>query len=224
MSHYRVAVFHRPEQKVEDLLAPYDENIEVEKYLKYTRQEAIDMARKNYDGYSEKSDDECWECVADGYEHDEKGNIYSTYNLKSKWDWWSFSEPYIPIYNKKGESVNGGVMKDLDFPLDKDEYKAALDFWDSYVVGNDKTLSWYKPEYYIDTYGTREKYAKIQAEFSTYAVITPDGEWHAPGKVGWFGWSSETPDEKIDWYDHYRERFIDAADPEWVLDIVDCHI
>ncbi len=49
MSHFSVAVFHRADQSVESLLAPYDENIKVEPYLEYTRQQAIDFAREHYD-------------------------------------------------------------------------------------------------------------------------------------------------------------------------------
>ena len=60
--------------------------------------------------------------------------------------------------------------------------------------------------------------------FKTHAVITPDGEWHERGKVGYFGVSSETPEEGIGWDKEYVERFIKTADPELILTIVDCHI
>ena len=61
-------------------------------------------------------------------------------------------------------------------------------------------------------------------QFSTYAVVTPDGEWHEKGSMGWWGCSSETADEAKDWEERYRERFLDSADPDWILTIVDCHI
>ena len=66
--------------------------------------------------------------------------------------------------------------------------------------------------------------ARYCAQFSTYAVVTPDGKWHGKGEMGWFACSSETADEAKDWEEHYKERFIDTADPEWYLTIVDCHI
>ena len=59
MSHYTVAVFHRADQDIENLLAPYDENKAVEPYISFTRQEAIDYARKHYKAEG-KSDEECW--------------------------------------------------------------------------------------------------------------------------------------------------------------------
>ena len=52
----------------------------------------------------------------------------------------------------------------------------------------------------------------------------PDGKWISPGEMGWFGASSETEEEACEWDLYYRERFIDTANPEWTLTIVDCHI
>ena len=51
--------------------------------------------------------------------------------------------------------------------------------------------------------------------FSTFAVLFPDGEWyeHEPVLVS-----------ECDWAAHYREQFIDMADPNMILTIVDCHI
>lgn len=60
--------------------------------------------------------------------------------------------------------------------------------------------------------------------FSTYAVVTPDGEWHEPGKMGWWGISSATPEEEAEFENNYEEKFIRTANPEWRLTIVDCHI
>jgi hypothetical protein len=55
-------------------------------------------------------------------------------------------------------------------------------------------------------------------------VLTPDGEWHSPGEMGWFGLSSESEDEGHDWDVTYMEKFIYPTNPEWTITIVDCHI
>lgn len=60
-------------------------------------------------------------------------------------------------------------------------------------------------------------------DFSTYAVVTPDGNWHAPGEMGWFC-SSESEEEWSEWQKHYKERFITSSNPDWHIFIVDCHI
>ena len=79
-------------------------------------------------------------------------------------------------------------------------------------------------KYYKDYYGDRETYARYMSRFRTYAVITPDGKWYAEGNMGWFGCSSATPEEFRKWCEHYKEIFLDNADPDWILTIVDCHI
>ena len=60
MSHFNVAVFTKPGRSIDKLLEPYDENIIVEPYIAYTRQEAIDHERKYYD-IADKTDEECWQ-------------------------------------------------------------------------------------------------------------------------------------------------------------------
>lgn len=231
MSHYIVAVFHREDQKVEDLLAPFDENTEVEPYIRYTRQEAIDFVREHWgDWAKDKSDDECWNEIADEYDNntDENGNIYSTYNPDSKWDWWSYGGRFGGSIKLKGkdEYTDEARVGDADFSDDKETYEQSLKFWDDCVDGKAPSgdLFFYKPEYYKEFYGDRETYARFQARFSTFAVVTPDGEWHEKGTMGWFGCSSETPEEARSWEEHYKERFIDTADPDWIISIVDCHI
>lgn len=47
MSHFSVYVFTKKNGKsVEDLLAPYDENITMKPYVRYTREQAIAKVRK----------------------------------------------------------------------------------------------------------------------------------------------------------------------------------
>ena len=43
--------------------------------------------------------------------------------------------------------------------------------------------------------------------------MTPDGEWHEQGEMGWWGLSSETDEEALGWLRGFRGRFLDTADP-----------
>lgn len=234
MSHFAVAVFHRRDQDIDDLLAPYSENIKVVPYIRYTREQAIEYVRKNYLDYKDKTDDECWWALAKEYErpddlgYDDFGNIYSTYNPKSKWDWYCIGGRWSgSIKTKSGRIVDEAYVKNIDFSRDEDEYRSALEFWKNYVDGNDPAHehdSIYRKEYYKEYYLTAENYANTMANFSTRAVVTPDGEWHEVGEMGWFGTSYESPEESLDWHAHYKERFIDTAKKSWILTMVDCHI
>ena len=229
MSHFTVAVFHRPDQDIETLLAPYDETLRVEPYVEFTREEAIAYARKHYKSVADMSDDSCYAYMAEDYKTDAEGNLLSTYNPKSKWDWWTEGGRWADMLKVDGKKVDSARVADIDFTPDPLEYEAALRYWDVVVEHQEKRpgeeyVSLYGEQYYLDYYGDRETYVRYMTQFSTYAVVTPDGEWHEKGRMGWFGASSETPDEARDWEEHYRERFLDTAEADWVLTIVDCHI
>ena len=48
----------------------------------------------------------------------------------------------------------------------------------------------------MNKYGSKEKYIEVSTAFSTYAVLTPDGEWHEPGEMGWWGISHASDEEE----------------------------
>ena len=87
MSHYAVLVLHKEDQNIDTLLAPYNENLKVEPYLKLTNDEVIAKAREEYDdNYSEK---ELIKSYAEDYGYIVLDDgLYSTYNPNSKWDWY----------------------------------------------------------------------------------------------------------------------------------------
>ena len=233
MSHFNVAVFTTDDSLgIDELLAPYDEDIVRAPYIEYTKQEAIDFARKNYPQFAGRTDEECWKFMAEGCTTDRKGNIYSTANTDAHYDYWLEGGRWKGFLKLKGsgQRVNSARIKDIDFSLDKEVYEKALHFWD--VVVEHKPLapdeempfSYYNEDYYREFYGDRETYARRQAQFSTFAVVTSDGIWLEKGSCGWFGWSDETPEEAQDWEDNYIKNFIENTDPDTVLTIVDCHI
>ena len=265
MSHYAVAVFHEPDQNIDELLAPYDENIEVEPYIYLTKKEVIENGKNRRENFIHDmkddpayaagvmewygnlvdaySDEEVYkaECEHSYYENfNELGDVMSTYNPNSKWDWYVIGGRFDDLLKLKPEAVDpnyedytrtsSAPLKDLDFSIDKEEYEEYLRWWDIVVnkaplrEGEETPFTIYTDEYYIERYGNRETYAKYCATFSTYAVVTPDGKWHAPGEMGWFACSSESGDEYRDWLENYFERFINHANQETILTIVDCHI
>lgn len=54
MSHFTVAVITADKDKIEDMLEPYNENLEVEPYIEKTKQEIIKQARKRKENYSKE--------------------------------------------------------------------------------------------------------------------------------------------------------------------------
>lgn len=56
-----------------------------------------------------------------------------------------------------------------------------------------------------------------------YALVTLDREWVAPGRMGWFGMSSDGPGERSG-YRIAVNTYLDQLDPDTFLVVVDCHI
>jgi hypothetical protein len=56
-----------------------------------------------------------------------------------------------------------------------------------------------------------------------YALVTLGREWIAPGRMGWFGMSSDGPGERAG-YHVAVNAYLDQLDPATVLVVLDCHI
>lgn len=293
MSHFAVAVFTEEGGKtVEELLAPFNENIEMDRYVAFTKEELIEKGRGKIKEYATKgsyaeyikdpfayeanhsnqahldylknefpqklewTNEEVYQDEIKWYEEDEigeNGEVYSTYNPNSKWDWYQIGGRWSGLLKLRdgatgsmGERswtneddiisanmVDSAKLKDIDFSMDEKEYKRKLRFWELKVEEQqplneqeEEMIEWdfYKKEYYIERYDSKEEFARLSSEFSTYAVITPDGKWHSKGEMGWFGCSSETGDEAKLWSKSYYDSFIKNANPDHTLTIVDCHI
>lgn len=158
---------------------------------------------------------------------DEKGNIWSTYNPNSKWDWYveggRFSE-MLKIKNKK-EFVNQALVKEVDFGyVDKDLVLETGEYWD-FAMNNEITNPIYpNKEYLIKTYDNKEEYIKEMTSFRTYAILTPEGKWYEPGKMLYFGVSSADKKEKKDFFNKYFKMLDINKYKNCYITIVDCHI
>jgi hypothetical protein len=241
MSHFAVLVLHEEDQFIEDLLAPYDENLEVEPYIKYTRIQAINKMRKDCPSlYKDKSEDEIFQEACDwfGCTLDDDNNLLSTYNPHSKWDWWQVGGRFsgiLPIIPTALDGYHGAEYVDSAFvrhikwvqPLDKEKREDIIKWWNVNIEGAEGEKDecfLYNPEYYKERYKDVETYIKTRELPCYHAVVTPDGIWHEPSKVGWWGCTNGNPSDELEWDLHFKERFIDTAEFDWVATIVDCHI
>ena len=231
MSHFTVLVIHDENTDIEKLLAPYEESLKVAPYQVFTRQEAIDFVRKKYSNFRKSTDEECWKYLAEQYKADKDGNLFDDSNPNAKWDYWDTEKEWLNILKlKSGEMVNSAKLKDIDFSLDEKDYKKALRFWDIVVehepLRPDEKMpfSLYNVDYYHERYGSRENYAQSCATFYTYAVITPNGIWHEPGKMGWFATDNGSPESHYKWKRDFYKNFIEGENEELIFTIVDCHV
>ena len=56
-----------------------------------------------------------------------------------------------------------------------------------------------------------------------YSVLTKDGKWLAPGKMGWFGTSSDDRETRAEYYKEAND-YIDSLPDDAVLVLLDLHI
>lgn len=209
MSHFIGLVFG---ENYEDILDYYSENREIDRYLKYSREEAINKAKKhhqeNYEYAVEKftdiekannwykslllkgpeiSDKEAWEEVEKwGYDMDDAGNLYSTYNTASKWDWYQI-----------GGRWNGFIVL-----KEKNEFNEGIEVNEAYF----DEIDW---DYMLENN-------------VPFCFITPAGDWIQKGEMGWFGIASN---EKSDcsWEQQFRE-FLKTIDCNCLVTAIDFHI
>lgn len=187
-------------------------------------------------------------------DRNKKTGRYGCYeNPNAKWDWYSIGGRYSGLFKlkkngagKKGEKglmgscycdkfncVDIAHKKYIDFSIDKEAYKSAARFWELYIEKdkpkNDKDREiikfvLYKKEYYLERWKDKIDYATKRASFSTFAVITEDGQWHEQGEMGWFGFSGDTARDQRKWEESYYDKFIKKLNNDVILTIVDCHI
>ena len=167
----------------------------------------------------------------------EDGSVLSTYNPNSKWDWYVEGGRFSGLLKLKTPDEYDSVCADsayaeeVDFTPDKEAYDSAIRFWELVVEGLEaKTdeekavFSLYNKKYYLERYRSKEEYANRQAAFTTWAVVTPDGVWHEPGEMGWFGCHNASVEAEKDFYDNYYKFIEKAIKNNWYMTIVDCHI
>lgn len=153
---------------------------------------------------------------------DANGDVYSTCNPKAKWDWWSyggrFSDMLVPVDDEEPEDEM--PVRNIDFAAMEARELAELEPYPSALISSSSGS-----KYLERMYPDEETYKKIRTSFWTRAVVTPDGAWHEVGEMGWFGCSSEEPEDIIKWVDAYWDTFMKPAlEKNWNISIVDCHI
>lgn len=183
-----------------------------------------------------------------GYTFCEESQAYGRYtNPDGKWDWYTQGGAWSGLLKLKPDAVkdyeplvvegeacpghaNQAKLKDLDFSADPDAYAHALRFWEINVEGmplqeSEKKDDFYcllKPEYYLAQYNSKEEFAQSEAAFTTWALLTPEGEWYQQGEMGFFGMSDATKESRQAYKKHFQE-VLEQADPELYATIVDCH-
>lgn len=241
MSHFCTAVVLDTKDENEVLylldkaLAPYQENNMEdcpEEYLEF--ESRMDDIEEEYNTLSEEDKKETTIkqfALDEGYQWDDETDTGGWYvNPNAKWDWWVLcSKDEFGRFKNSNYPKGYCKVKDYKRTINEKTYNEAIRFWEIVVEGkeelkkdNDVFIS-YKPEYYIKRYGTKEKFAELQATPSTYAIVY-DGQWIEQGEMGWFGLDDSTLDSEEAYLKKFNEILDDPANQNKYIAFVDCHI
>lgn len=200
----------------ESNLDAYDEGLEVEEYIVYTRDEAIDIVKQNhvkaYESaieYLRKSDvtesnkeyyqsiidkglfisyEDAWKKVLDwGYKLDEEENLLSTYNPDSKWDWYSIGGRWSGFLCTKEKDDEGNPIR-----VNQAQFK-DID-WD-YMFEN---------------------------HITPFNYVTEEGMWREKGEMGWWGMTTNEM-EQDDWDANFK-RYLKLVEDDCLITVIDFHI
>lgn len=179
MSHFITLVFTKENGRtVEELLAPYDENIVYAPYVLYTREQAIAKIRKEIEDYKNGPYTE-YVSSPKKYEESHPNAEHINY-LKNK-------------FPKKLEWTDDECYEDMKGRFDEDMIKLNGDLlstynpnskWDWYTIGG----RWNNYLKTLSGETTNEDYASEidWKDIIPFAFVTPIGEWHERGEMGWW--------------------------------------
>lgn len=144
------------------------------------------------------------------------GEVYSTRNPKSQWDWYSIGGRWAHYWKlAAGASItDDSVVPDLTYAAWT--HRTRMSEADSAYVREREARA-------VTHADVARKFAIDFTDLDpTYAFVTSSGDWHEKGRMGWFGMSfDEVPQE--DWNTQYAALVADEAENAWFV-LVDCHI
>lgn len=121
-------------------------------------------------------------------------------------------------------SVDGDVEKAREIYHEQSYLKARArlmqDHRDDKVT---QALFWGEPEEYdFPNKGEFLEHTGFAA-IAGFASLTPQGEWVEPGKMGWFGMSTDDDETRAE-YRKWFNNYVTEADQDTIIVAVDCHI
>ena len=130
----------------------------------------------------------------------------------------SAPEGYMWVDGAKIKDIEFEVMSNLIIERRKENWGEIKKL----LADGNTTEAFFK--YGVKEGTTRDEYINAP-DFTLFAFLNGiTGDWYETGRMGWWGTNSATEEEEENWEKSFRDRFIDHADPEHYLVIVDCHI
>lgn len=207
---YLTSIMHRFDEN--RTVAPY-----IEKTLEQLKEEFREWKNKQNENFESQKPiwgDELYETVIKSEERlskediaiwvkywysknmDENGNVITTYNPDSKWDWWQLGGRWNGFLTQPlfvGESVNNKK--------------------DKHIVFQENMITIQQHKRIIS-----EKFDK----YALYGLVDIKGDWYERAVMGWWGFTRDEKNED-DWQNIYK-NILDNHDESDYIVLIDCHI
>lgn len=195
--HYSICVIHEDGTDVADALAPFDENLEVEKVVEDDGYEYWYNPNGKWDWYQVGGR---W-C----------GSLKLKRGFKPTPDMYGKPSNLLengvdPYFHDFGEDwVDSAPINSIDTSLDMRAWNAAIEDWDKAMNG--ETVGFFPTkENLLRDYIIKENYAACRALFYFNYVIDHEGNWHQMWPED-YGWSVNISD-RLKWAQDFVRRFL----------------
>lgn len=131
---------------------------------------------------------------------------------------------------KDTDKFNEYMEKYVNANTDEELYQCIYSAYDKYNENGDR-LSTYNPNSKYDYYSEMEEGKvnnlidayNLHGEPFSYAILTDDGVWHAPGTVGWFGSTTASEKEEDNFFQNEYGKILEKYKDGYYI-LIDCHI
>jgi len=225
---------------IEDQLAPFDENLEMPRYVSYTKDQLIAKGRKEIEDYKNGTyarylqDPE--EYAKDCRNENHLNYLKNEFPLRLNWTDEEIYQEEIKWYEDEPERITpeGGIYSTRNPQSKWDWYEVGGRWAGSIKLKDDVETSetpnfsggWPEEEMRkaieekrVDS-AVKHEIANLDS-LTTFAVIK-DGKWYARGEMGWWG-AVSNPKEGDEWEKQIKQLLSEIPD-ETLITIVDCHI
>lgn len=216
MSHFIGLVFG---SNIEELLEPYNEDLEVEPYVKFTKDEAVNEVRERriqqYEyALSEKPkyensepDNEHWKAIQRVIEEGIYISYEDAWEVAKRWGYEiDDEENLLSTYNTDAKwdwYCEGGRWDGFLPVVNKDENDEPM--YEDFA---------YKFEVDWNTFFAEDKVP--------FCFVTEDGEWHEAASMGWWGMTTNDK-EGEDWKREFVE-YLNSVPEDIKITVIDFHI
>lgn len=142
----------------------------------------------------------------------------------SEWQAW-LAGTYVetdPFSGPRSTALRIGLLDVAQGPALSDHTQKAIS-WAGQVPESDSRKDWHDVAKIMDRDAFMDRYLDCFNPIKTFAALDSDG-WHEPGRMGWFGCASDTPDQYVTFAREFMGRFVKNTGPDDLLVAVDYHI